>query len=89
MKYWSEVDGAWFEGESVWNGRDPIPGVGFGERRGSYLVQAQNRGADTTHEPVAKKFQRSRCACGALLRLMPGSRQTQCKACRTAAERAA
>jgi hypothetical protein len=84
VKYWSEVDGCYIEGESIWDGRGAIPGVGFVERRSSYLVQSANRGADTTHEFVMVRRGYAKCACGWVMRLRAGSPVTQCKRCRGA-----
>lgn len=80
-RYWSDEDGCWFEGESIWNGRDPLPGLGAIERRSSYLVQTASTGADALEDKPAKRAARM-CECGRKMLLVPHSEITQCGVCR-------
>lgn len=64
MRFWSETDGRYVDGESIWNGRDPLPGMdgsGF-HIRGSYLVNAGLSRApeNTLLSPVDKTRARSK-----------------------------
>lgn len=83
MTIWCEVDRCYYECESVWNGRDPLPGLGAIERRASYLVQSASTGADT----LSGKPQRRReclCACGRKMRVTLDSEVRECGICRGA-----
>lgn len=83
MLYWSETEGRWIKGESVWDGREPVTSAEGWVYRQSYLAQTEAKHDNSTRqEKWAKKCLVLRCPkCEGRMAIAPGSDRKLCLRC--------